>query len=62
MRPMIQRFAISEPGQANSFYAPSFDPPRADRANEYHGLKVIIDELGLAARSGMMDEAVRLRT
>jgi VWFA-related protein len=36
---------------AGSFYALSFDPPRADRADEYHDLKVQIDSPGLTART-----------
>jgi len=36
---------------ASSFYTLSFDPPRADRANEYHDLKVQIDKPGLTART-----------
>jgi VWFA-related protein len=45
-------------GQINScvedagvFYTLSFDPPRADRANEYHDLKVQVDKAGLTART-----------
>jgi hypothetical protein len=29
----------------------SFDPPRADRANEYHDLKVQVGKPGLVART-----------
>jgi VWFA-related protein len=36
---------------ANTFYTLSFDPPKADRANEYHDLKVQIDQPGLTART-----------
>jgi VWFA-related protein len=43
-------------GQINScvsdgstYYAISFDPPRADRANEYHDLRVQIDQPGVTA-------------
>jgi VWFA-related protein len=36
---------------ASAFYTISFDPPRADRANEYHDLKVQIDRAGLTART-----------
>ncbi|MGD0731429.1 MAG: VWA domain-containing protein [Terracidiphilus sp.] len=36
---------------AGAFYTLSFDPPRADRQNEYHDLKVQIDKLGIAART-----------
>jgi VWFA-related protein len=34
-----------------AFYALSFDPPKADRANEYHDLKVTVDQPGLTART-----------
>lgn len=36
---------------ASAFYTLSFDPPRADKANEYHDLKVEIDQPGLTART-----------
>jgi VWFA-related protein len=36
---------------ASAFYRLSFDPPRADRANEYHDLKVEVDKPGLTART-----------
>jgi VWFA-related protein len=36
---------------ASAFYTLSFDPPRADRANEYHDLKVLIGKPGLVART-----------
>jgi VWFA-related protein len=36
---------------AGAFYTISFDPPRADKANEYHDLKVEIDKPGLTART-----------
>ncbi len=36
---------------ANSFYRISFNPPRADDADEYHGLKVAVDKPGLAVRT-----------
>jgi VWFA-related protein len=36
---------------ASVFYTISFDPPRADRPNEYHDLKVQIDQPGLTART-----------
>jgi VWFA-related protein len=36
---------------ASAFYTISFDPPKADRANEYHDLKVQIDQPGLTART-----------
>ncbi|MGA3161756.1 MAG: VWA domain-containing protein [Terracidiphilus sp.] len=36
---------------AQAFYTLSFDPPRADHANEYHDLKVLVGQPGLAART-----------
>jgi VWFA-related protein len=36
---------------AKAFYTLSFDPPRSDRIDEYHDLKVIIDKPGLTART-----------
>ena len=36
---------------AKAFYTLSFDPPKADRANEYHDLKVTVDKPGLTART-----------
>lgn len=36
---------------ANAFYTISFDPSKADRADEYHELKVQIDKPGLNART-----------
>jgi len=36
---------------ASAFYTLSFDPPPADKANEYHDLKVEIDQPGLTART-----------
>jgi VWFA-related protein len=36
---------------ASAFYTLSFDPPPADRANEYHDLKVEVDKPGLTART-----------
>jgi VWFA-related protein len=36
---------------ARSFYTLSFDPPRADHADEYHDLKVVIGKPGLTART-----------
>jgi VWFA-related protein len=36
---------------AGAFYTISFDPPPADKANEYHELKVDIDKPGLTART-----------
>ncbi len=37
--------------EAGAFYAISFDPPPADKAKEYHDLKVEIDKPGLTART-----------
>ncbi len=34
---------------ANAFYTISFDPPPADKKNEYHDLKLVIDKPGLKA-------------
>ncbi len=34
---------------ADSFYTITFNPPRADHANEFHDLKVVIDKPGLKA-------------
>jgi VWFA-related protein len=36
---------------AGAFYTVSFDPPPADRPNEYHDLKIEIDKPGLTART-----------
>jgi VWFA-related protein len=36
---------------ASAYYSLSFDPPHADRANEYHDLKVIAGQPGLSART-----------
>jgi VWFA-related protein len=36
---------------ATAYYSISFDPSRADRASEYHDLKVQIDKPGLTART-----------
>lgn len=36
---------------ATAFYKLSFDPPKADKADEYHDLKVEIDKPGLTART-----------
>ncbi len=36
---------------AGSFYTLTFNPPRADHANEYHDLKVLIGKPGLTART-----------
>jgi VWFA-related protein len=35
----------------SSYYTISFEPPHADRANEYHDLRVQIDQPGLTART-----------
>jgi VWFA-related protein len=36
---------------ATAWYTISFDPPRADKPNEYHDLKVEVDKPGLTART-----------
>jgi VWFA-related protein len=36
---------------ASAFYTLSFDPPRADKPNEYHDLKVQVDKQGLKAQT-----------
>jgi VWFA-related protein len=36
---------------ANAFYTISFDPPRAEHADEYHDLKVQVAQLGLIVRT-----------
>lgn len=36
---------------ASAFYTLSFDPPKADNADEYHDLKVVIDKPRLTART-----------
>jgi len=36
---------------AKAYYRISFDPPKADRANEYHDLKLQVDQPGLTART-----------
>jgi VWFA-related protein len=36
---------------AGAYYTLSFDPPRAAQANEYHDLKVLVGQPGLAART-----------
>ena len=36
---------------AGAYYTLSFDPPRANGANEYHDLKVVVDKPGLTART-----------
>jgi VWFA-related protein len=38
-------------GDANAFYTLSFDPQHADRANEYHDLKVLVEQPGLSVRA-----------
>ncbi len=37
--------------EAGTYYTLSFDPSRADRFDEYHGLKVQVDPQGLTART-----------
>jgi hypothetical protein len=37
--------------EANAFYTLSFNPPPADRADEYHDLKVTVSQPGLTART-----------
>jgi VWFA-related protein len=43
---------------ATAFYTLSFDPPRADRVNEYHDLRIEVDKPGLTAatNSGYYDQ------
>ncbi|MFY9853014.1 MAG: VWA domain-containing protein [Terracidiphilus sp.] len=36
---------------AGAYYTISFDPPRADHANEYHDLKMVVDNPALTART-----------
>lgn len=36
---------------ASAFYRLSFDPPRANGPNEYHDLKVVVDQPGVTART-----------
>jgi VWFA-related protein len=36
---------------ASAFYTLSFDPPRPDKPNEYHDLKVVVNQPGLTART-----------
>jgi VWFA-related protein len=44
--------AIAEcAADTNAFYVLSFDPPRADKANEYHSLGVTVDKPGITART-----------
>jgi VWFA-related protein len=38
-------------GEANGFYTLTFDPPHAAQADEYHELKVQVDQPGLTART-----------
>ena len=38
-------------GDANSFYRLSFDPPRADHADEYHDLQVQVNRPGMTVRT-----------
>jgi VWFA-related protein len=44
--------------EASTFYSLSYDPPRARRADEFHELKVVLDQPGLKARTitGYYDE------
>ena len=35
----------------SAFYTISFDPPHAERADEYHDLKVLVGKPGLTART-----------
>jgi hypothetical protein len=37
--------------EATAFYTLSFDPPRTDRTDEYHALKVVVSKPGLTART-----------
>jgi VWFA-related protein len=44
--------AIAEcAADASAFYVISFDPPRADKPNEYHSLAVTVDKPGVTART-----------
>ena len=36
---------------ANVFYRLSFDPPRAERADEYHELRVVVNKPGITVRT-----------
>jgi VWFA-related protein len=36
---------------AGAFYTLSFDPPRADKPDEYHDLKIVVSQSGLTART-----------
>jgi VWFA-related protein len=38
-------------GDAGAFYTLSFDPPKTERADEYHDLKVVVDRPKLTART-----------
>jgi VWFA-related protein len=46
--------------QANTFYSMTFDPPRTNKVDEYHALKLEVDKPDLAAytRTGYFDEPV----
>jgi VWFA-related protein len=46
--------------EANTFYSLTFDPPRTNKVDEYHSLKLEIDKPDLAAhtRTGYFDEPV----
>lgn len=46
--------------EANTFYSLTFDPPRANKVDEYHALKLEVDKPDLAAhtRTGYFDEPV----
>lgn len=37
--------------EANAFYSLSFDPPRAEQADEYHDLRVVVDKPGTSVRT-----------
>jgi hypothetical protein len=37
--------------EANAYYRISFDPPHAAHPDEYHDLKVVVDQPGLTART-----------
>jgi VWFA-related protein len=37
--------------EANAFYTLSFDPPKASAPNEYHDLKVVVDQSGVTVRT-----------
>jgi VWFA-related protein len=46
--------------EANTFYSLTFDPPRTNKVDEYHALKLEVDKPDLAAhtRTGYFDEPV----